>query len=149
MRFSPGNSHFNNSETNNYNTSNIDDVIGNSNLPRINIHTKCSLHKLITLQKKTDTQLRISNNNEITDDHNKNEEISCHQNSEEVIDHTCDDNGDNLHNIEEVTDATSIHYINATTNIYMNYDKNYIHKYYAPLLLSNNHEDVCTGSEYD
>ena len=34
------NSHFNSSETNNSKTSNSDDVIGNSNLPCINVHTK-------------------------------------------------------------------------------------------------------------
>ena len=46
-------------------------------------------------------------------------------------------------------DVTSIHYINATNEISMNYDDNYIHKYYAPFLSSNNHEDVSSGSEYD
>ena len=61
-------SHFNSSEKNNFNTSNSDDVIGNSNLPRINIHTKSSLNKLINLQKETDTQSSISINNEITDE---------------------------------------------------------------------------------
>ena len=45
------NSHLNSSETDNYKTSNSDDVIGNSNLPRINDHTKIALDKLITLQK--------------------------------------------------------------------------------------------------
>ena len=46
------NSHCNSSETNNYNTSNSDDVIENSNLPCIKVHTKFSLNKLIALQKK-------------------------------------------------------------------------------------------------
>ena len=31
----------------------------------------------------------------------------------------------------------------------MNDDKNCIHKYYAPLLPSNNNDDVSSGSEYD
>ena len=35
------------------------------------------------------------------DDKNTSEETSYHQNSEEVIDHTCDDNGINLLNIQE------------------------------------------------
>ena len=43
----------------------------------------------------------------------------------------------------------SIHYINTTNDISMNYDDNFIHKYYAPFLSSNNYEDVSSGSEYD
>ena len=35
-------SNFNNSETDNLNTSNSDDVIGNSNVPCIDVHTKIS-----------------------------------------------------------------------------------------------------------
>ena len=31
----------------------------------------------------------------------------------------------------------------------MNDDETFIHKYYAPFLSSNNHEDVSSGSEYD
>ena len=31
----------------------------------------------------------------------------------------------------------------------MNDDENFIHKYYAPFLPSNNNEDVSSGSEYD
>ena len=46
------NSHFNSSEKNHLNTSKSDDVIGNSNLPCINVHTKTSLNKLITLKNK-------------------------------------------------------------------------------------------------
>ena len=45
------NSHFNISIKNNYNTSNNDDVIINSNLPRIDVHTKSSLNKLLNFQK--------------------------------------------------------------------------------------------------
>ena len=49
------NSQFNSSKTNSLNTSNSDDIIYNSNNPRVNVHTKTSLNKLITLQKETDT----------------------------------------------------------------------------------------------
>ena len=38
------------------------------------------------------------------------EEISSHNNSEKLIDHTCDDNGNNLLNKEEEPDVTSIYY---------------------------------------
>ena len=31
----------------------------------------------------------------------------------------------------------------------MNYDENYIHKYYVPFLSSKNHEDVYLGLKYD
>ena len=31
----------------------------------------------------------------------------------------------------------------------MNYDEHFIHKYYAPFLPSNNHEDISSGSQYD
>ena len=44
---------------------------------------------------------------------------------------------------------TPIHSINATNDIYMNDDNNFIHKYYVPFLSSKNHEDVSSGSEYD
>ena len=42
------NSHFNSSETNNLKTSNSDNVIGNSNLPCMNVHNKISLNKIDT-----------------------------------------------------------------------------------------------------
>ena len=72
------NSHFNSSETNNLNTPNSDNVIGNSNLPLINVHTKTSLNKLMTLQKETETESSISINDEILDDNNTSEKISSH-----------------------------------------------------------------------
>ena len=50
-RYITVNSHFNSSETNHLNTSNSDNVIGNSNLSRINVHTKILLNKLITFQR--------------------------------------------------------------------------------------------------
>ena len=92
-------SHFKISKTNNSNTPNSADVIGNSNPPRINIHTKISLNKLINFQKETDTQSSTSINDEITDGRNKSEEILCHKNLVGEIDHTCDDNGNNVLNI--------------------------------------------------
>ena len=107
------NSQYNSSKTDNLNTSNSDDVIGNPNISRINVHTKISLNKLITLQRETDTQSSIIINNNITDEKNTSEEISCHQNLAEVIDHTCDENGNNVLNIEEVADVTSIYSVNA------------------------------------
>ena len=93
------NSHFNTSEKKS-NTSNSDDVIGNSNLPCINIHTKISLNKLITLQKETVAKSSISINDEMTDDNNTSEEISCNKNPEELMYITCDYNGSNVLNIE-------------------------------------------------
>ena len=47
------------------NTSNSDDVIVNSNLPLINIQTKSSFTKLVTLQEETDAGSGISINDEI------------------------------------------------------------------------------------
>ena len=74
------------------------------------------------------------------------EEISYNHNSEGLIDHTCDYNRMFLLNTEEEACVTSIHSINATNDISMNDDDNFIHKYYAPFLSSNNHEDVSSGS---
>ena len=48
-------SHVNSSESNYLNTYNRDNVIGNSNIPYINVHTECSSNELVTLQKETDT----------------------------------------------------------------------------------------------
>ena len=45
--------------------------------------------------------------------------------------------------------VASIHSINATNDIYMNDDENFIHKYYALFLSSKNCDDVPSGSEYD
>ena len=47
------------------NTSNSDDVIVNSNLPLINIQTKSSFNKLVTLQEETNAGSGISINDEI------------------------------------------------------------------------------------
>ena len=46
-------------------------------------------------------------------------------------------------------DVTSIQSINGTNYKSMNDDENFIHKYYAPFLPSNNNEDVSSGSEYN
>ena len=66
------------------------------------------------------------------DENNTSAELSSHQNLLEVIDHTYDETGINLLNTEEESYVTSIHSINATNNISMYYDDNFIHKYYAP-----------------
>ena len=64
-----------------------------------------------------------------------------------MIDHTFNDNANNLLNNEQEVDFTSIHSINATNDISMNDDENLIHKYNAPFLISKNHADVSSGSE--
>ena len=65
------------------------------------------------------------------------------------MDHTCDESVNNVLNIEEEAVVTSIYSINITNNISMNYYYNYMHKYYAPFLSSNNHLYVSSGSEYN
>ena len=91
----------------------------------------------------------MSINDERTDQKYTNKEISSHKNSAEMIDHKLDDNGINLVNIEEEADVISTHSMNETNNIYMNDDEKYIYKYSVLFLLSKNHEDVSSGSEYD
>ena len=88
----------NNIEQNNLNTSNSDNVIVNSNVPRKNVHTKNIFNKLIALQKQTDTESIVIINDEIMYENNISEEISSRLSSAEVIDHICDDNGNNLLN---------------------------------------------------
>ena len=73
------NTYFNNSETNNFYTPFSDNVIGNSNFTRTNVHTKSSFHKLITQQKGTDTESSMCSNDEINDDINKSEGMSSHK----------------------------------------------------------------------
>ena len=143
------NLHVNSSKSNNPNTYNSDNDIGNSNLPRINVHTKLSSNKLVTLQKEIDTESSTSTNEENMDNNNVSEELASHKNSTVVIFHKCDDNGINLINIEEESYVTYIQSININNEISMNDDENFIHKYYAPFLPSNNNEDVSSGSEYD
>ena len=46
-------------------------------------------------------------------------------------------------------DFTCINSTNETNDISKNDDDKIFHKYYAPFLSSNNHEDVSSGSEYD
>ena len=67
------NSHINRSESNNPNTSNIDNVVGNSNVPRINVQNESSINTLITLQRETGTESSISINNEKIDENNTSE----------------------------------------------------------------------------
>ena len=57
-------------KSNNPNTYNSDNVIGNQNLPHINVHTKHSSNKLVVLQKVTDTASSTSINEENMDDNN-------------------------------------------------------------------------------
>ena len=63
------------------------------------------------------------------------------------MDHTWDGNGNNVLNIEKEAGFISIHSINATNEISMNNDDNYMYKYYAPFLSSKNNEYVSSGSE--
>ena len=95
------NSHVNSKEPNNLNTLNSDNVIRTSNFPHRNVKNDSPFDTLGTLQKVTDTESSVSINDEKTDKNNIREEISYHQKPAEVIDHTCDDNGINLLNIEE------------------------------------------------
>ena len=64
----------------NLNTYNIDNVIGNSNLPRINVHTKRSSNELVTLYEETDIDSSTSINDENIYDNNASEELASHQN---------------------------------------------------------------------
>ena len=101
------------------------------------------------MKKVTDNESSVIINDEIFHENNLSEEISHHKNSAEIIDHLCDDNGSNLINTEEEADATSICSISSTYDISMNYDEKFIDKYYAQFILSKNHEDVSSRSEYD
>ena len=130
------------------NTYNIDNVMVNSNIPRINAHNELSSNELVTFQKETDTESSTSINDKNMDDNTASEEIASHKNPAGAIDHTCDDNGINLPNTEEEAYVTSIQYINGNNDTSMNEDENIIHKYYAPFLPSNNNEDVSSSSEY-
>ena len=56
------NSHVNSSESNNLNTSKSDNVIGSTDLPRINVHDKISFDTIIMFQKETDADSSISIN---------------------------------------------------------------------------------------
>ena len=79
-------------------------------------------------------------------DKNESEEISSHQNSTEVIDHAFDYNEINLINTEEEADVTPNHSIKSTNDVSMDYDPNFIHKYYAPFLSLKIHEGIFSGS---
>ena len=101
------------------------------------------------MHKETDTESSTSIDEKNMDDNTASEEIEFPQNSSVLIHHTCEENGINLLNAEEEVDATSIKSMNGTNDICMNYNENFIHKYYASCLPSNNTEDVSSGSEYD
>ena len=64
------NSHINSSESNNLNTSNSDNVTGNSNILCINVQAKNLFNTLLTLQTETDTESSVSINKEIIDENN-------------------------------------------------------------------------------
>ena len=66
-------SNFNSSVTDHLNTSNSDNVIGYSNPPSINVHTKSTFKNLINLQKETNTESINSINDEIMDNNNTSE----------------------------------------------------------------------------
>ena len=53
--FTTVNSHVNNNESNNVNTSNSDDVIGTSKFTHSNVQNDSPFNTLITFQKLTDT----------------------------------------------------------------------------------------------
>ena len=89
-RYTTVTSYVNSSESNDINTYNSDNFIGNSNLPCINVHTKRSSNELVTFHKETDTESSTSINEENMDDNSASEEISSHYNSTVLIDHTCD-----------------------------------------------------------
>ena len=86
------NSHVNSSESNNSNTLRSDNVIVNSNLPRINVQAEIPFNTLITLQKDTDTESGIIINDDIMDGRYISEQISSRHNTAEGIDHKCDNN---------------------------------------------------------
>ena len=127
------------------NTSNSDNFIGTSKLPRIKVQNYSQFNTLINLKKITYTKSSVSINDEITDEKFISEEISYNQNSAEIIDHTFYYNVMNLLDTKEEADVTSIHFVNATNDISMNDDENFIHEYYAPFFGSKNHEDVSSG----
>ena len=83
-------SNVNISESNDLNTYNRDNFIGNANIPRINVHTELSSNELVTFQNETDTDSSTSINEKNVDDNIASKEIASHQNSTGVIDHTCD-----------------------------------------------------------
>ena len=55
-------SHVKSSKSNDVITYNSDNVIGNLNIPCINVHTERSSNELVTLQKETDTESSTSIN---------------------------------------------------------------------------------------
>ena len=57
------------------NKSNSDNVLGNSNIPHINVKNDIPFTKFITLQKETDTDSSASINDEILDEKYKHNNI--------------------------------------------------------------------------
>ena len=71
-------SNLNSRESNDLNTYSIDNVIGNSNLPRINVHTERSSNELVTLQKENDIESSNIINEKNMDENSVSEEIASH-----------------------------------------------------------------------
>ena len=130
------------------NTSNSDNVIVNSKFPHINVQTKSSFNTLITFQSESDTESSIIINNWIIDKNNLSEEISYHQNSAKVIDHTCGENG-KFYSIYKKKWMSNQFILSMQIMIYIGkmmiiLSINIMHHF-----LSNNHENVFFGPEYD
>ena len=67
-----------------------------------------------------------------------------------MIDHTCDDNGNNLlHTQREEAGVTSVHSINSTNDIYIWIIMTILSINIMHNCLSKNPLDVSSGSEYD
>ena len=75
------NSHLNSSESNNLNTSNSDNVTGNSNLTHINVKNDSPFNTIITFQKRKYKDSSFSINDKIPYENNISREILYHQNS--------------------------------------------------------------------
>ena len=88
--------HVNSNRSNNFYTSDGDNVIETSNVHHSNAQNNSTFKTLITLQKGIDKYLSVSINDKITDQHNIIEEISSYKHLSEIIDHICYENGISL-----------------------------------------------------
>ena len=77
-----------------------------------------------------------------------NEYNSIHPHSPKVMDSERDDSDINSDHTKGEVDAKPIDISNDTMFIYHNHDVNLFHNYYTPLLLSNNQEDVSSGTKF-
>ena len=71
IRCTTANSHVNSSKSKTFNTSNMDNFMGNLNLTHISVHNKNFCNTIITLQTETYTESIISINDEVLDENNK------------------------------------------------------------------------------